>query len=80
MAAADVQFGQDDAVRGADVGHDGDHPVDRLAVERRVGDLRADMAVQPDQVEDRVRQHPLHRVGGVVPGEREPELLVAEPW
>ena len=36
------------------------------------------MAVQPDQVEDRVRQHPLHRVGGVVPGQREPELLVAD--
>ena len=25
-----------------------------------------------------MRQHPLHRVGGLVPGEREPELLVAD--
>jgi hypothetical protein len=78
VATADVQLGEDDAVLGADVGHGGDHPMYGLAVQCRVGDLRADVAVQPDQVEDRVRQHALYRVGGVVLGEGEPELLVAD--
>ena len=31
VLAADVQFGEDDPVRGADVGHRGDHPVNRFA-------------------------------------------------
>ena len=51
MAATDIQLGQDDAVPGADVGHGGDHPANRFAVERSIGDLRAEMTVQPDQVE-----------------------------
>ena len=78
MAAADVEFGQNDAVPGADVGHGGDHPANRLAVQRRIGHLRADMAVQPDQVEDGMRQHPAYRVGGVSLREGEAELLVAD--
>ena len=79
MAATDIQLGQDDAVPGTDVGHGGDHPANRLAVERGIGDLRADMTVQPDQVEAGVRQHARHRVRGVPTVEGEPELLVADP-
>ena len=36
------------------------------------------MAVQPDQVEDGMRQHPVYRVGGVTLCEGEAELLVAD--
>ena len=54
VAAADVQLGQDDAVPGPDVGHRGDHPADRLAEQRRVGDLRPDVAVQSGQRQKRM--------------------------
>ena len=36
--------------RRYEFGHRGDHPADRLAVQRCIDDLRSDMAVQPDQV------------------------------
>ena len=78
VAAADVQLGEDDAVLGADVGHGGDHPVDGFAVQGGVSDLRADVAVQPDQIQDRMRQHALYRVGSVALGEGESEFLVAD--
>ena len=39
MAPADVQFGQDDAIPGADIGHGGDHPANRFAVQGRIGHL-----------------------------------------
>jgi hypothetical protein len=39
MTATDIQFGEDDAVPGPDVGHRGDHPANRLAVQGGVADL-----------------------------------------
>ena len=39
VATADVEFGKDDSVSGADVGHGGDHPVNRFAVQRRISHL-----------------------------------------
>ena len=41
-----------------------------------VEDLRADVRVQPDQLEPRRGQHPADRLEGVAAGQREPELLV----
>ncbi len=79
MAATDVEFGEDHAVPGADVGHRGDHPANRFAVEPGVGDLRTDMTVQADQVEVGVGEHPGNRLGGPPGVECEPELLVADP-
>ena len=51
MSATDVEFGQDDAVRAPDIGHRGDHPPDDFAVDRRVGDLGADVAIQAHQLQ-----------------------------
>ena len=78
MSAADVEFVQDHAVPGPDVGHGGDHPADGLAVQGRVGDLRSDVTVQPDQIQKWLVQNPFHRVGGVTAGEGEAELLVVD--
>ena len=78
MSAADVEFVQDHAVRGSDVGHGGDHPADGLAVQRRIGDLRSDVTVQSDQLEKWLVQNPFHCVGGVTAGEGEAELLVVD--
>ena len=50
---------------GPDVGHRGDHPADGLAVQRRVGDLRSDVTVQPDQLQKWLVHNPFHRFGGV---------------
>ena len=37
-----------------DVGHERNHPADGLAVQRGVNDLRSDMAMQADQVKQRL--------------------------
>ena len=57
-------------VTGTDLGHQWDHLSDGFAVERSVGHLRTDIAVQTDQVEQRLIQCPLDRVGGMPVDER----------
>ena len=56
-----------------------DHPANRLAVQVRLADLRADIAGQAHQIEDGVCEQALHGVGGMVTAEGEPEFLVADP-
>ena len=55
---------------GTDVGHQWDHLANGFAVERSVGHLRTDIAVQTDQVEQRLIQYPLDRASGIPVDER----------
>ena len=48
-------------------------------VQGGIGDLRADVAVQPDQIEDGMRQHALDRFVGVFAGQGEAELRSVMP-
>jgi hypothetical protein len=79
VPATDVQFGQYHPMPRADLGHQWDHLADGVAVERRVGHLRTDMALQTDQLEQRMSQYPLDRTGGVPVLRRGAELLVRHP-
>lgn len=54
-----------------------DHPANRLAVEVRLADLRADMAGQAHQIEDGVCEQALHGVGGMVTAEGGGHRVVA---
>ena len=79
MSATDIQLVEGDVVVCPDTGVRGDHPADGLAVERGIGDLRADVAVQADQIQPRLIQHAPHRRGGMPAGQREAELLIDHP-
>src|ERR1700683_3973183 len=76
MAATDIELPQNDAVVVTDVGHRSDHAPDGVVVVARVGYLRSEMAVQPDEVQRRLIQHPPHRAGCLTTRQGEPELLV----
>ena len=76
LAAAEVELGQLDAVLVADRGEQPDHPVRGELEAVDVEDVRADVAVQPDQLERRQREHPADRLGRRAAGQREAELLV----
>ena len=79
-AAAEVDGGQrvgdGVAVLVAHLGEQPDHPAGGELEAVGVEDLRADVAVQPHEVQPRRLQHPAHGLGGVARGQREAELLV----
>ena len=79
VSATDIELSQDHAVRGANVGHRRDHPVDDFVVQGGVGDLRPDMAMQPDQVQQWLAEHAFHGLRGMPTGQREAELLISDP-
>ncbi|SIL16661.1 Uncharacterised protein [Mycobacteroides abscessus subsp. abscessus] len=79
MAATDIELTQDHAVPGPDVGHRRDHAADGLAVQRTVGDLRADVAVQAHQVQQGLIQHAAGSLDGVAIVQWEAELLIRDP-
>ena len=79
MSATDIELSQDHAVPAADVGHRRDHPVDDFVVEGGVGDLRSDMAMQSDQVQQRLAEHAFYGFRGMPTGQREAELLIRHP-
>ena len=74
--AAEVELGQLDAELVAHLGEQPDHPVRRDLEAAGVEDLRADVRVQPDQLEPGRRQHPAYGVERVAADQREAELLV----
>ena len=75
-AAAEVELGQLDPVLVADLGEQAEHAPGRDLEARRVEDLRADVAVQPAQLEAGPREHPADRLGARRRRQREAELLV----
>ena len=79
MAATDIELPQNDAVVVPDVGHRCDHAADCLVVVVRVGDLRSEMAVQPDEVQRRLIEYPPYRAGCLATRQGEPELLIEYP-
>ena len=63
VAAAEVELGQGHAVRVMHGCHQRDEPSCGELERRRLRDLRAEMTVQARQLELRMGQYPLHRVG-----------------
>ena len=74
--SAEVEFGQLDAVRSRDVELEGDEARRGLLEPVRFEDLRADVAVEAEQFELGVGEHPAHGVGDLTVREGETELLV----
>ncbi len=75
-AAAEVELGQREAVLVADRRHQPDDSVRGDLEPGGVEDLRADVGVQPGQLERRLAQDPAGGLGGVAARQREAELLV----
>ena len=75
-AAAEAELGQLDAVVRADLRVQADDAARGHLERRGVEDLRADVGVQPDELERRLGEHPLDRAGRLATGQGEPELLV----
>src|SRR3984893_2740934 len=76
MAATDIEFPENDAVVVPAVGHRSDHAADCVVVVARVGDLRSEMAVQPDEVQRRLIEYPPYSAGCLATRQGEPELLI----
>ncbi len=66
--AAQVEFGQLDAVLVADLAQQSDNPMRRHLEPGGVEDLRADVRVQPDQLEYVGLEHPASGFFRVSPG------------
>jgi hypothetical protein len=74
--ATQVELGDLDAVRVADPDGQLDHPVGRHLEAGRVEDLRADVRVQPGELQARAGDDPCHGLVGRARGQREAELLI----
>ncbi|GAA3039212.1 hypothetical protein GCM10020000_16900 [Streptomyces olivoverticillatus] len=77
-AAAEVEFGEGDAVHVAQPGEQADEPADGGDVGIDGGDLGAEVAVQTDEFEAGLPQHAHHRVLGFATRDGQPELLALD--